>query len=625
LEVQILSPSLFKFRSFDLDAVAGELRSSGAIVKLQPQPLKVLILLVSRAGQLVTREEIRQEVWGDNTFVDFEHGLNFCISQIREALQDTAGHPEFVETVPRRGYRFVAAVDVPRTQTLPIAPPEVTARVPAMSYWFMRTLVVAVTLLVAVGLFSLIRRVWWHPVAHIRSIAVLPLLNMSGDPNQDYFADGMTEALITNLSKLKELKVISRTSVMQYKGSSKPLPQIARELGVDGIVEGSVLRAGSRVRITAQLISAATDTHLWADSFDRDPGDVLALQSEVARAIAEQVRVAASPAEQQQLASGAFADPEAHNNPEAYNAYLEGRYFFWRSNDENVRRSITYFEQAIQLDPSYAAAWAGVAAAYIRQADAGSVLTEEGYLKGRAAAQQALALDPNLAEAHAIIGYIKTNFEWDWVGAEASYKRALTLEPGSAYVVSSASMLPFALGRFEEAMELQHRGVELDPLNAQSRIGLGASAYNMGRLEEALAQTRKALELDPNVSYEHVLLGLIYVAQEHPQQGLEEIERESPGQLRLYGEALAYHALGNKKKSKAALGQLVAKYQTVAAYQIAEVHAYRGDTNNAFAWLERAYYLHDSGVSSIKGDPLLNNIRNDLRYAIFLKKMHLPA
>jgi TolB-like protein/DNA-binding winged helix-turn-helix (wHTH) protein/Flp pilus assembly protein TadD len=627
LDVQTPSACLFKFGSFDLDPLGGELRHSGELIKLQPQPFKVLVLLVSRAGQLVTREELRQQVWGDNTFVDFEHGLNFCISQIREVLQDIAGHPQFVETVPRRGYRFVAPVEAFNLAAPlpPPAPSEVAPTTPAASRWFRRVVVLGIAGLIVSALFYQIRSAAWRPAARIRSIAVLPLVNLSGDPNQDYFADGMTEALITTLSKLRELKVISRTSVMQYKGTKKPLPQIARELGVDGIIEGSVLRSGTRVRITAQLIRAATDTHLWGDNFDRDPRDVLTLQSEVARAIAEQVSVAATPAGQQQLASGGQVNPHGNKNVEAYNAYLQGKYFFWRSSKENMQKAIAYYEQAIQLDPGYASAWAGLAQAHLSQADGAYVPIDEGYRKAGEAAERALALDAKLAEAHAAMGHIKTAHEWDWVGADASYKRALALEPGNATVVGDAAVLAETLGRFEEAMALERRSLELDPLNAPGHLNFGYTTYNAGRLQEAVAATQKALELDPNIPGAHFLLGLVYLAHALPQDALAEMERESERPLRLYGKALAYYALGKKNESDAALAEFVANYQAVDAYQVAEVYAFRGESDRAFAWLERAYAQHDSGLTLIKGDPLLKNVRSDPRYAAFLKKMRLPA
>lgn len=623
--MQTPSPRLFKFGSFDLDGLAGELRQSDSVIKLQPQPFKVLLLLVSRAGQVVTRDEFRHEVWGDDTFVDFEHGLNFCINQVREALQDSAVHPQFIETVPRRGYRFVAPVE-----TLALAAPLVTSSgtpitTPVALRWLWRAVLLAVAGLIGTAFFLHTRSAALPPAGPIRSIAVLPLVNMSRDSNQDYFADGMTEALITNLSKLQELKVISRTSIMQYKASNKPLPQIARELGVDGIVEGSVVHSGSRVRITAQLIRGTTDTHLWADSFDRDARDVLSLQTDVARAITEQIRVATTPAEQQRMSPGQAVNAEAHPNVEAYNAYLKGKYFYWRSNNANLLKAIAYYEQASKLDPDYALAWVGLAEAYVRQADAGYVPAEEGYNRGRAAAQRALALDPNLAEAYMAIGYIKTAYDWDWVGADASYRRALALQPGNAAVIGSAALLAGTVGRLAEATALVRRSLELNPLHAPSHLAVGFDAFSNGRPGEAVAPTRKALELDPNLPFAHVLLGFVSLEQGRPQEGLAEIERESERPLRLYGEAVAYHALGNKKRSDLALAAFIADYQSVDAFQIAEVYAYRGESNEAFAWLDRAYAQHDSGMTLLLADPLLKNILRDSRYAALLEKMRLPA
>ena len=450
------------------------------------------------------------------------------------------------------------------------------------------------------------------------SIAVLPFVNMSSDKEQEYFSDGLSEELLNDLAKIPGLRVAARTSSFQFKGKTEDLRTVGEKLNVGNILEGSVRKQGQRVRITAQLIKAVDGFHLWSETYDREMSDIFAVQDEIARSVAGSLKVA--------LLGGATGKPSDHGtNAEAYNAYLQGRYFFQRYSKENLEKAIGYYEQAIKLDPGYAPAWAGLAFARSNQAGAGYFPLEEGYRKAREAAERALALDPNLAEAHAAMGWIKTVYDWDWAGADASYQRALALEPGNATVVRQAAVLAGTLGRFEEAMAQDRRSVELDPLRVATHYNLGRHAYYAGRLEEAAAAFKKVLELNPEDPGSHYFLGRVYLAQAHPQEALAEMERETEPIFRLQGLALAYHALGRKKESDAALAELIAKYHADAAYQIAEVYAFRGEADRAFEWLERAYAQRDGGLAGMKGDPLLKSLERDPRYAAFLKKMRLPA
>ena len=312
-------------------------------------------------------------------------------------------------------------------------------------------------------------------------------------------------------------------------------------------------------------------------------------------------------------------------NAEAYNAYLQGRYFHARRSRENMEKAIGYYQQAIKLDPGYAPAWVGLARAQSGQAGSGYVPREEGYRQARESVEHALALDPNLAEAHAALGGFKRTHDWDWVGADASLKRALALEPGNATVLLNSAGLAFTLGRFEEGLALGRQAVELDPLSVPAHHYLGLTAWYAGRPDEAVAAFKKALELNPEYPAAHTFLGQVYLAQSHPQQALAEMEREPEPGWRVYGLALAYHALGRKKESDAALAESIAKYRAIAAFQIAEVYAFRGEADRAFEWLERAYAQRDPGLAFIKGDPSLKSLERDPRYAAFLKKMRLPA
>jgi TolB-like protein len=449
------------------------------------------------------------------------------------------------------------------------------------------------------------------------SIAVLPFVDMSPEKNQEYFSDGLAEELLNALAKIPGLRVTARTSSFQFKGKNEDVRAVGKKLNVGAILEGSVRKAGGRVRITAQLIKTTDGFHLWGETYDRELHDIFAVQEEIAQAVANSLQV--------KLLGGKAATPSTRaKNVEAYNAYLQGRYFFERHSRESLEMAIGYYEQAIKLDSGYASAWAGLAWVYSWQAASGYLPVNEGYRNAREAAERALALDATLAEAHAAIGFIKTVYDWDWAGADASYRRALALEPGNATLLRQADVLPAALGRFDEALAMDRQAMELDPLNPSGGVSLGQTAYYAGRLDEAATALKKALELAPGRPHGHNMLGRVYLALLRPQEARAEMEQESDPLWRLHGQALAYHALGRKKDSDAALAGFIAKYHGEAAFQIAEVYAFRGETDRAFEWLERAYSQRDSGLAEIKGDPLLKNLEHDPRYATFLKKLGLP-
>jgi serine/threonine protein kinase/Flp pilus assembly protein TadD len=378
-----------------------------------------------------------------------------------------------------------------------------------------------------------------------------------------------------------------------------------------------ILHKGNKVRITTQLINAGDGFHLWSETYDRQLDDIFAVQDEIARAVAGSLKL--------KLLGGATpSSPSTQStNAEAYNEYLQGRYFYERRTKENLERAVGHYEQAIKLDPRYAPAWVGLAESRSKQGDQGYLPVEPSYREARAAAERALALDPNLAEAHAALGWIQTSYDWDWAGADASYKRALALEPANPAVIWRAASLAAALGRFDEAVALDRRAVELDPLAVSAHMYLAEHAYWGGKLDEAVAAANKVVELNPQRPVVHSLLGQIHLAQGQPEQALAEFEREPEPDYRVYGLALGYHSLGRKKESDAALAELIAKYPGMA-FQTAEAYAFRGEADRAFEWLERAYAQRDGGLAQMEGDPLLKNIEHDPRYATFLKKMRLP-
>jgi TolB-like protein/Tfp pilus assembly protein PilF len=450
-------------------------------------------------------------------------------------------------------------------------------------------------------------------------LAVLPFQNLTGDAKQEYLADGLTEEMIAQLSRLhpEQLGVIARTSVMGYKHSDQRLDQIGRDLSVQYVLESSLRGSGNPLRVTVQLLQVKDQSHLWAQDYDYRPRDILSLEDDVAKAVAREIQIRLTPRQ-------ADLTRSRHVNAEAFDAYMEGHFFLERDSAGDLNRAASYYEQAIRLDSGYALAWVGLCRARFRQADRGLVPVEEGHRQAREAVERALALDPNLAEAHVQLGHMKRLVDWDWTGANDSLQRALALDPGNPAVLGGAAGLAADLGRLEEARELSRQVIALDPLNSAHRLGLGYLCFLTGRQEEAKLELKKTLELNPYLPGVHELFGLIYLTQGRAQDALAEIQKEPMGVWRLQGQALAYNALGRKKESDAALAELIAKYKGSWAFQIAEVYAFRKQPNEAFVWLDRAYVQHDGGVSATKNTPLLKNLRSDPRYGAFLTKLHFP-
>jgi TolB-like protein/Flp pilus assembly protein TadD len=448
------------------------------------------------------------------------------------------------------------------------------------------------------------------------SVAVLPFVDMSQGKDQEYFTDGLAEELLNALAKIPELRVAGRTSSFQFKGRNEDLRVIGEKLNVGAILEGSVRKAGRRVRITAQLLKVGDGFHLWSETYDRELDDIFAVQDDIARSVSTALKV--------RLLGASSPGATPSGNAEAYTLYLQGKYFADRRTQEDLEKAVSYFQQALKLDPSSARAWAGVSAAHRDQAAGGNVSVAEGYRMAREEVERALELDPNLAEAHAALGWIRRSYDWDWPGADAALKRALELEPGNATVVRRGAALAATLGRSEEAIRLDRRAVEIDPLNGRTYFGLGLDTWYAGRPDEAEAAFREALELNPEYPGAHTFLGAVYLTRSKPEPALEEIEKEKEPFWHRFGLALARHALGTRKEADAALGELLEKDKDAWAFQIAEVYAFRGETDKAFEWLERAYAQRDSGLASMKGDPLLRSLESDPRYPTFLKKMRLP-
>jgi len=462
-------------------------------------------------------------------------------------------------------------------------------------------------------------------VPRIESIAVLPLENLSRDPEQEYFADGMTEALISDLAQIRALRVISRTSVMQYKGARKPLPEIARELNVDAVVAGSVQRAGDRVRITAQLIHAPTDRHLWAQSYERDLRDVLSLQDEVARAIASEIRVTLTPQEQAQLISARPVNPLAHES------YLKGLYYMNKFTEEGVQRGLEYFQAAIDKDPAYAPAYVGVAGCHFRLGFFGSVPPKEGFEKSRAAVLKALEIDDTLAAAHAVLGFNKFILDLDWAGAEAEFKRALELNPNDAEAHANYRAYLVVVGRLEEALAENKRAEELDPLSLRVSVNVGWDYYYMRQYDRAVEKLKQTLEMDSNFPLTHYSLGVVYVQKGMHEEAIAEYQKAlsiekggSPFVLGLLGHA--YGVAGKRAEALKILKELKqqAKHRYVSSYHIALVYLGLGEEEQALAWLEKSREERHYWVLFIQVSPMLDPLRDDPRFQALLRRMNFP-
>ena len=457
---------------------------------------------------------------------------------------------------------------------------------------------------------------WWIGGPPEQSIAVLPFNNMSSEPEQEYFSDGISEELLNLLAKIPQLKVISRTSAFSFKGKDVDVRTVAERLNVAHVLEGSVRKAGNQLRITAQLIDARSDTHLWSETYDRTLDDIFAIQDEIA---AEVVEAIAGPL----LGEAAEAADPRGNNADAYNAYLLGRHFSNRMSEEDLWRAIAYFEDALALDPDFGPAWVGLANAHQRLGSSGYVTVEVAHSKALGAVERALELDGKLAQGWAALGAIKAVFEWDWAGANAAYQRALELNPGSAEVVRGAGSLAANLGRLEEAIELTRRAVDLDPLAPYTRANLALMLTNARDLEEAATVLRKEMELNPDLVMTHSILGFVYLAQSRLREALEEMQREQDEVFQLQGLTLVHLALGEQEVADAAFAKLIENHQRDSAFQIAQVYAYGGNADQAFDWLERAYLQRDGGLSQMKVNLLLANLHDDPRWNPFLEKMGL--
>jgi TolB-like protein/DNA-binding winged helix-turn-helix (wHTH) protein/Tfp pilus assembly protein PilF len=651
-----MNPTKLKFGDFELDVAGYELRRSGRAVKLERIPMELLLLLVDRRGQLVTRDEILEKLWGKDTFLDADNSINTAISKIRVVLKDDPENPAFIKTVSGKGYRFIASIpslpDGKDALGSPLdgvsgASESTVAEESALEFeskassrprrlWLApatTSLVLAVALAAWSWRDSLKRIVSLSPSPIIHSLAVLPLENLTGDASQEYFADSMTDALITDLAQIGALRVISRTSIMRYKGMRKPLPEIARELGVDGIVEGTVVRSAGRIRITSQLIYAPSDQHLWARSYESDQRDIVTLQGEVAQAIAGQVRAALTPEERSHLTR------RPTDSPEAYQLYLQGRYSWNQRTPRGVKKSIDFFQRAVEKDPNFALAYAGLADAYNFSNILGVLAPKESSPQAEAAAVKALELDPQLAEAHTALGLVRSHYHFDFLGAQREFLKAFGLNPNYANAhlfYAGAYLTP--MGRHEEAIAEMKKALEVDPLSLPLNNMMGETYLWAGDYQKALRQFQRTIDLEPTFPLAHFFYAGLLTEMGRYEEAIKETQTgelllgtspEAAGALAAEFQK-ALQAGGPKRYWQKNLEITLKEYKQAGtgyfpAIGVAGAYARVGDKENAFKWLDKSFEDREGqDITLIRWLPDFKSLHADPKFAGLLRRMGLP-
>ena len=649
-----------RFGVFELDLRASELRKKGVRVKLQEQPCQILAMLLERPGEIVSREDLRNRLWQRDTFVDFDHSLNTAIMRLREVLGDSPENPIFIETLSRRGYRFIAPVEeiaapngsshrlaglngashvaangegaAPTSTSFPQAE-HPAHRAPHYVQISTRAIAGTALFIAAMALMSLlIVRYARKPSVSsansepIKSLVVLPLEDLSAEKNQDYFADGMTDELIASLAKIRQLRVISRTSAMAYKGTRKPLSEIARDLHVDAVVEGTVLRAGNRVRITAELVQVSTDRHLWAETYESELGNILTLQSQVASAIVNEIRINLTPEEQKRLATPRLV------NAQAYEDYLKGRYYWNKRSEEGLTKAVEYYQRAADKDPQYALAYAGLADCYdlLGSTVIGAMPSADAAPKAKAAALKALAIDPSLVDAEITLASVKLNYDWDWQGAENGFKHTLELNPDQATAHQRYSLYLTAMGRSQDSIVEVKRAHDLDPLSLSINFSLAWRLYLARQYDQAIQQSRSTIDLDPNFVLAHLVLGQTYEQKGEFEMAIAELKKaasispDSPLMLGALGHA--YAVAGDTADAEKLRDDLLRRSgrQYVSPFYIALIFTGLKQNEKALDWLDKAYQDRSNPLIFLKVDPELDPLRSSPRFQDLQRRIGLP-
>ena len=609
-----------EFGPFSLNRGKRLLMRNGDAVPLAPKVFETLRVLVENRGRVISKDELLDQVWG-GTSVE-EGGLTRNVSILRKTLGEKPDDHQFIVTVPGRGYQFVAAVN---ETAVTEQPPANERSVPVRqngragdSHARSWLALAGLTVLAVGGTIYIVRPVATTARPAITSLAVLPLNNLSGDPSQDYFAEGMTEALIGNLAPISALRVVSRTSVMRFKGTRTSLPEIARELKVDAVIEGSVQRTHDRVRISVQLIYAPTDTHLWAREYERELTDVLKLQGEVARAVADEIRIQVTVEEHARMASAGTIDPAAHQE------YLLGQYYLWKLTEEDLARAIDHFERATRLDAGYAAAYAGLSHAWWWRGVWGAKTFKDIEPPSRSAARQALALDPRLAEAHVSMGRLRFGHDWDWTGAEHDFRLALDIDPNNLDAHFFFAMLFMALGRFTESIAHLERAEQLDPLSSTVQSAFGRVLYRARKFDQAIPHLNQAIALEPRSPDGYGRLADVYEALGRYDEALAlnekvQVLRSRPG--RALDVAIVFARMGRRDEANRMVAAL---RNTSSPAQLAQAYAVLGNTEEAFRFLFR-HAEERNGLNYVKTDPRFDSLHSDPRWQLLLRRMNLPA
>jgi TolB-like protein/DNA-binding winged helix-turn-helix (wHTH) protein/Flp pilus assembly protein TadD len=643
--------SVAKFGTFEVSFDSGELRKAGLKIKVQQQPLNLLQILLERPGEVVTREDLRGRLGANEGFGDFDQAVNIAIGKLRSALGDSAENPRYIETLPKRGYRFIAEVWISdfdgRTHGLVTVSPESPDRTSASGdvdpalpnvlphaatglagsnrrRWTAQRIAFAAALSLGLSVLAVFLGLSWvrRPTG-IRSLAVLPMDNFSGDASQEYFADGMTDELITDLAQIRALRVVSRTSVMMYKGTRKPLSQIARELNVDAVVEGSVFRSGDQVRITAQLIQVPADKHLWAQSYQGNVRDTLTVQNQIARAVAEEIRIEVTPREQAALKSAKIIDPKA------YEAYLKGRYSWNRRTADGLKKAVEYFNDAIAMDPNYAAAYSGLADTYALLGDWEYTVmpAKEAMPRALSAARKAVQLDDSLGEAHASLAFCLEGFDWDFAAADKEFQRAVELSPGYATAHHWYAWHLSLMGRNKEAVAEMDKAVNLDPVSPVVNADFAELLLIAHLSDESIQQSRKTIEMNPGFAFAHNQLAQAYIEKQMYGEAIAELQQAIllAGNSPIFVANLARAYAGSNRKAEAAGLLKHLKKRSVPdaplVEEIAMIYTALGEKDQALSWLEKGYEgRFNPGVLE---RPCFDALRPDPRFQDLLHRIGL--
>ncbi len=638
------STAIFRFGSFELRSRTREFYKHGRKLRLRPQPFQVLHLLLEHAGDVVTREELRQQLWPSDTFVDFEHGLNTAVKELRAVLGDSVFEPRYIQTLPRLGYRMITPVlaeaSPPATQVITELPAEVPeslteqkttdpprSQVPVFPGW-RAILALSIVLVVALGGY-----VQWsrsrarsQPLNPRLMLAVLPFKNLTGDAAQDYFSDGLTEEMIAQLGRVEpdHLGVIARTSVMHYKDSREQLEQIGRELEVQYVLEGSVRRDSDKVRITAQLIKVRDQSPVWTQQYDRDVSNLLTLQGEIAQQIANEIQLILG---DHHSAIGTAHEPIlSPNEYEAYDLYLKGRYFWNKRTPQGFDRAVECFERAVGKDPNYARAYAGLADSYALMSGYGIASPKEVMPKARAAAQRAIALDDKLAEAHVSLALIAQNYDWDWQTAEKEYRRAIELDPNYATAHHWYAEHLALEGRFDQASVEMQRARQLDPLSLIMATDNAAILYFSRQYDRAIEQFRSVLEMEPNFPRAHMLV-FAYVEKGMYADALADVDKWQRVDKTPWNQLMRVYVHGRAGQQALAHRELkqFEERNPLPLDSLPVAVAYIGtkDKEQALAWLQKAYLEHSGSLTALKVDPTYDSLRTDPRFQELLRRIGL--